>query len=170
MKTTTLVCLFCGLLITQIAAQKTTFPDVDLLTLDGFPISATTITNDSMPLVLMFWKTYDQNSIDHLKVLNEAYESILKDMGIKFVAVCVDCIGKTGHVKPFVAGNDLAMEVYIDKNGDFERSMCVSYEPYTILYDQDMDVVCQYAGYCEGSDDMICEKVRSCFTKLNEKE
>lgn len=170
MKTTIIACLISGLLLTNLAAQQTTFPDVDLLTIDGFPISASTITNDSLPMVLMFWKTYDQESKNHLLLLNETYENILKDMGIKFIAICVDCIGKTDHIKPFVDGNDIDVEVYIDKNGDFERSMCVSYSPFTILYDQNMDVVCQYAGYCVGSEDMLCEKVKNCLAGLQEED
>ncbi len=52
-----------------------------------------------------------------------------QEKGVKFVAICVDCTGRIDHVKPIVYGQNIEMEVYVDRNGDLKRAMNVSYTP-----------------------------------------
>lgn len=144
-------------------AQNSQLPDARLTTLDGIPVQSSHIDNNQMPLLMVFWKTYDNECCEQLLLMNDAYENFLKVRGVKLVSVCIDCIGKTDHIKPFLTGNALSMEAYIDVNGDFKRKMGIPQAPFTILFDHEYNIVCQHAGYCSGADDILCEKVDHCL-------
>lgn len=144
-------------------SQKQTLPDVNLYTLDGIQVNASEISNNDKPMVMVFWKTNEKNCCNQLNMINDVYQDFFEPKEVKVVAICIDCKGSIQHIKPFVFGHNLDFEVYIDKNGDFRRSMNVSQVPFTILYDDKMEVYCQYVGYCNGSEDFLCKKIENCL-------
>jgi len=148
-------------------AQTTAIPDVELVTLEGTKTSATEISNDGNPLVMVFWKSNDRESCEQLLMINDAYKDFMQYQGVKVIAICIDCVGKTQHIKPFVYGHDLDIEVYIDKNGDFKRSMNIICSPSTILFDQQMNINCQFAGYCSNVEDLLCTKIEQCLVNID---
>lgn len=153
-------------LVISIKAQVNHLPAVDIYTMDGSRVNASTISNDSTPMILVFFKTFDNTCCKNLFAISEAHEDVLINVGVKVVAICIDCIGKIEHVKPFILGHDLSIEVYIDKNGDLKRIMGIPDAPYTLLYDRNMNVYCQYNGFCPGIDEMVCEKITECLKKM----
>jgi cytochrome c biogenesis protein CcmG, thiol:disulfide interchange protein DsbE len=165
--TTCLLCFFAACI--TLLAQRTKLPDVPLYTLDGLEISASTISNDGKPLILSCWKTTETDCCEQLLQLYNTYDEILQQQGVKMIAVCIDGSGCTQHVKPFVYGHNIDIEVYIDKNGDFKRAMGISDAPFTILYDNRMEKFCQHAGPCSNIDDVVCHKVNECLTAMSEK-
>jgi hypothetical protein len=148
-------------------SQESTLPSVELYNLDGEKVPANEITNDGKPLVMVFWKTNDRESNEQLLLINEAYRDFMVYQGVKVVAICIDCVGKTQHIKPFVYGHDLDIEVLIDKNGDFKRCMNIIYSPSTILFDQKMNVNCHFAGYCANVEDILCTKIEQCLANID---
>lgn len=155
--------LFPGI---SIMSQTNKLPSVDVFTLDGNRVNANSITNNNLPMVMVFFKTYDKDCLKHLTELNDVYEETLKNSKIKIVAICIDCNGQMANVKPFVSGRDLDMEVYVDKNGDFKRLLGVFDAPFTMLYDNEMNLVCKYNGYCSGNQVILCDKVKECLKKM----
>lgn len=142
------------------------FPSADVYTLDGQRIDARTISNDQKPMVVVFFKTYNNKCCDLLNTVYDAHKNVLLEKGVKMIAICVDCTGNVSHVKPFVYGNDLDLEVFVDKSGDFKRAMGVRDAPFTILYDQNMQVYCRYDGYCASAGEMVCDKMSECLNKM----
>lgn len=164
-KTTLILLLFaCTNLL---LAQTNPVQDIELYTLDGTKISTSEISNNGKPMVMIFWKSNERESCEQLLMINDAYNDFMQYQGVKVIAICVDCVGKTQHIKPFVFGNDLDIEVYIDKNGDFKRSMNVIYSPSTILFDHQMNINCQFTGYCANVEDLICSKIEQCLATLD---
>jgi peroxiredoxin len=150
-----------------IFAQMSTLPSIELHSLDETKVTASEISNDGKPLVLIFWKTNERESCEQLIMINEAYKDFMEYQGVKVIAVCIDCVGKTQHIKPFVYGHNLDIEVYIDKNGDFKRSMNILYSPSTILFDHQMNINCQLAGYCSNVEDLLCTKIEQCLANID---
>jgi len=132
----------------SLTAQNIAIPEVELITLYGSPIKATEVLDDHLPIYLYFWKTNDNESFDQLNEINELFESGQIPKNIKIVAICIDCTGQIQHVKPFVNGHNINLQVYIDKNGDFKRSMSVSNVPYLIQFDKDKKIMCRKVGNC----------------------
>jgi peroxiredoxin len=150
-------------------AQSTRLPDVPLYTLDGNEISANTISNDGMPMIMTFWKTTEKDCCEQLIQLYETYTQILQYQGVKMVAICIDPCSSAQQVKPYVYGHNIDIDVYVDKNGDFKRAMGVSDAPFTILFDGQMGFYCKHAGPCGNIAELVCQKVNECLTAMNEK-
>lgn len=147
----------------MITGQNASIPSVDLYTLDGEKINSTAIFDNSRPTILIFWKTFEKDCCNQISSMVDAREEILGKDNVRIVCICIDCTGNTTHVKPIIYGKDWDVEAYVDKNGDFKRVMNVVNTPLTILYDTDNSVICQYAGYCCGAEEMVCEKLKSCI-------
>ena len=147
-------------------AQTNMLPTVDIYTLEGIRINTNQISNNQMPMILVFFKTYDNKCCENLFSICDAHKEMLADKGVKMIAICIDCVGKTEHVKPFVYGHGLDIEVYVDKNGDLKRAMGIPDAPYTILYDQQMEVYCKYDGYCAGNQEVVCKKMNECLNRM----
>ncbi len=165
-KKTILVLLFFPW-ATLLLAQTNPIPDIELYTMDGTKTSTSEISNNGKPMVMIFWKSTERESCEQLLMINDAYLDFMQYQGVKVIAICIDCVGKTQHIKPFVFGHDLDIEVYIDKNGDFKRSMNVIYSPSTILFDHQMNINCQFAGYCSNVEDLICTKIEQCLANID---
>ena len=156
--------LFSSLFIVQ--AQKTIILESQLVTLDGTTTSSSEIFRGEQPIILIFWKTYEKECCNHITSMVDAHSDLPETVDARLVCICIDCNGQTHHVKPFVNGKNWDFEVYIDKNGDFKRAMGVSDTPFTMLYYNEK-IVCQYNGYCSGTEEMICNKLQHCLA-INE--
>lgn len=164
------VLILCSLIMSIGHTQMQSLPDVELYTMEGTSIDAKGIFNNEKPMVMIFWKSTVKECCNQLNMLNEVYEDFFREKGVRVLAICVDCTGSMQHVKPFVYGHDFNFEVFIDKNGDFKRSMSVPEVPYTLLFDQDMNIFCRHIGYCESSEDLLCEKIEKCLAKSEKEE
>jgi len=49
------------------------------------------------------------------------------------------------------------------KTGEFKRKMGLSDGPYTILFDREMNIYCEYSGYCTGVGEALCDKMNKCL-------
>jgi hypothetical protein len=146
-------------------AQQNILPAVSLQTLEGNYINANTISGNGQPLILVFWDLDDNKSCENLKTLHEVYYDSLLFKKVKMVAICAGVTGANTKIKPYVASNNLTIEVYLDFNGDFRRAMGVS-APHTILYDKDMNVFCQQKGYCIGNQELLCQEIQKCLATI----
>jgi cytochrome c biogenesis protein CcmG/thiol:disulfide interchange protein DsbE len=161
-----LIFLFVFLLSIKISlAQKNSLPSTKLKTLDGRTIDSRSISGNGQPLLMVFWKTTDSRSCENLKSLHEVYRDSLLPKKIKMVAICVDESGSSAHIKPYLAGQTIEIDVYIDINGDFRRAMGVT-APYTIIFDHKMDIFCQQRGYCTGNQELVCQEINKCLDLL----
>jgi peroxiredoxin len=153
--------LISGIFLSTLG-QSLNIPETELLTQDGKTIQSSELFNGDSPIILVFWKTYEKDCCKHISSMIEAHDELLDSVNARLVCICIDCIGQTHHIKPFVDGKGWDCEVYIDKNGEFKRAMGVSSTPYTILYDEDK-IICKYNGYCSGTEEMICTKLKNCL-------
>jgi hypothetical protein len=164
MKTQALLSTVCILLGLSLSAQQAALPPVTLTSIDGISVKASDIKLENKPVLMIFWYSYDPHCCSQIDEMDEVYRARLGGMDFQLIGICCDQDGDAHHVKPLVNGKNWDMKVYIDKNGEFKRAMGVSECPYTILFDQDQEVVCKYFGYCAGIDDMLCEKIRECYS------
>ena len=164
--------LICGLLTIGnfVKSQNRTIPDVDIYTLEGKRISASDISKNNEPVVIFFWKTTDLKSLDQLFIINDGYENQLKWKNVKIVGICTDCPGTAQSIKPFVYGNDISFDIYIDQNNDLKRAMNVHETPYTILIDKEKNTCSMIMGYCANIVELINDKFDKRFAKVTDKK
>lgn len=158
MKTLALVLLAC-LASFWASAQQNSIPAVDLRDIDGKIISSSEISSPGVPVLLVFWKSTDGKCCENLEVIAEAWDETLRIKGVRMVAICTDCNGSWGQVKPIINGNDWDFEAYIDVNCDFKRALSVGEGPCTMLFDQEQNLVCRYNSACTGNQEFICNNI-----------
>ena len=141
------------------SAQTSSIPAVELRNIDGMIVSSSEITEPGSPTLVVFWKSSSGKCCENLDQLQETWEDSLRHLGVKMVAICVDCNGAWTQVKPIVNGNDWDFDTYIDVNGDFKRAMNVGDLPCSMLFDSDQNLVCRMNSACTGSEEYLCASV-----------
>lgn len=154
-----LLMLLLAFPVFSILAQQSALPEMNLETLDGNTIKASDLETPGMPLVIIFWNELDYESLSQLEATNEAYEDFMKEKNIKLVAIYVGKSGSYDHIRPFVNGNDWDFDVYIDVNGTVQRAMSLQDSPHTLVFNQSMEMVTCYPGYCKNTDALLLQKV-----------
>ncbi len=154
-----LIALLLFVPLFALVAQQDPLPDIDLKTLDGNTIKASDLETPGKPLIIIFWNESDYESFSQLEAVNEAYEEYLCGQDVKMIGIYVGKSGTSDHIRPFVEGNDWEFDVYIDVNGELQRSMCLQGSPHTLLYDQSMNMVSCYPGYCISTDALLHQQI-----------
>lgn len=161
MKTLMIMMGICLLFSTTIVtAQQSTIPSIKLLTPELESINSKTLLENQETVILIFWKASDKKCCGHITAMIEAKTQMLQGQNIKIIGVCSGEGGLVSNIKPFVSGKDWNIDVYIDTNDDLTRAMGIPGFPYTVVFDQDKNVICRYNGYCIGSEELICEKLQ----------
>ncbi len=130
-------------------------PQVNIYKLSGEQISSLEVLDGKDAAIVIFWKTTDRNSQDHISDMINAHQEILATKNVRLIGICIDGEGTISHILPYVMGNSWEMEMYADKNSDFKRAMNIVDTPSTIVLNTENQVVCQYVGYCTGTEGTI---------------
>lgn len=171
MKPTTVLLTFIFLIASNmLSAQKNAIPQVDLLSLEGKTVNSLDVFDGTNPAIVVFWKISDQYSQDHLDEMIIAHNEILADKNVRLIGICIDGNGSTAQIRPFVSGNGWEIEMYIDRNGELKRLMNILDTPATMVFNTGNEVICQFNGYCTGTENMICAKLNDCLEKTHQKE
>jgi len=149
--------------IYPIHAQLLDFPTTRLLTLDGTSINSSEILHQNVTTIIVFWKSYEQKCCEQISLMIEAKEKLSEITVVNIVAICTDTEGLSSRIKPLVSGKDWDIDVYIDRNGDLRRAMNIPSTPFTLIFDEAKNLICEYNGYCAWADDMVCDKIKECL-------
>jgi len=158
--------IFIVLLFLSAFSQQNIFPPVEVLKPDGTIVKASEIETGKGPVIVIFWNPDDNKCCSHIQDIQDAYIETFPGYDLKIIGICCITGGIFQQVGPSVNGREWVMEVYIDNTGDFRRSMGVPGVPFTFLFNPEKQVVCRYNGYCTGSEDILCKKLRECMQPL----
>ena len=135
-------------------------PSATVKKMDGSKINTNTISNNGKPMIISFWATWCKPCKKELDAIHEEYASLVKETGVKLVAISIDDARSAGKVITDVKAKGWEYEVYIDENQDFKRAMNVNNVPHTFLIDGTGKVAWSHNSYAEGDEERIFEYVR----------
>lgn len=135
-------------------------PSVVLKKLDGSKINSSTFTNNGKPIIISFWATWCKPCKKELDAIHENYEELVKETGVKLIAISIDDVRSSGKVITDVKAKGWEYEVYLDENSDFKRAMNVNNVPFTFLVDGSGNIVWSHNSYTEGDEEKLFENVR----------
>lgn len=154
----TLVLLFLAMLFVGAKAQSD-LPNVTLKNLDGETVNVSELNNDGKPFVMTFWATWCKPCIQEHGVLSDLYQDWQDETGVKIFAVSIDNSNTVNSVGPLVNGRGWEFDVLLDTNQELKRAMNVANPPHTFLFDGNGKKVYEHAGYSEGSEEELYEKI-----------
>ena len=164
MKNILLILLFVPIFsfsqLIEIEPVYKTLPEHIIKDINGKSINTTDLTHCG-PIVISFWATWCSPCKKELAALDEIYEDLKKEYGIKIVTISIDDEKTKNLVKPYVNGKGWEFEFLLDPNGDFKRLMGVNNVPHTFLIDKERNIVYSHNNYTPGDEDKLVEQIKN---------
>jgi len=139
-------------------AQKKTLPDVTVQELSGKKVAIQDYAENGKITVLSFWATWCVPCKKELDNIAEYYEEWQEDYNMELVAISVDNARSITKIKSVVDSKGWEYDILSDKNGDLKLALNFQAVPYTMVLDQDGNIVYRHDGYVEG-DEFELEKI-----------
>jgi len=135
-------------------------PSATVKKLDGSSTNSNTFSNNGKPMIISFWATWCKPCKKELDAINEGYADLVKETGVKLIAISIDDARSSGKVVTDVKAKGWEYEVYIDENQDFKRAMNVNNVPHTFIVNGNGEIVWSHNSYAEGDEDILFENVK----------
>ncbi len=140
-------------------AQKK-LPSVEVKSLDNKVVKTSEISNDGKPIILSFWATWCKPCIKELNAINDIYEEMQEETGVKLIAISIDDSRSSNRVAPFVNARNWEYEILMDVNSNFKRAMNVQNIPHTFLIDKNKKIVWEHTSYTDGDEEELFDEVK----------
>lgn len=142
-----------------------TLPSVVLKDVNGNSVDIADYGKSGKITVISFWATWCGPCKKELKNINEYLEDWAADYNMQLVAVSTDDSRNTTKVKPFVNGQAWEFDVLLDVNQDLMRALNAPNVPFTVIIDQNGNIVYTHLGYQEGDEFELEEKLKELNAK-----
>lgn len=150
------VVLFSGIFMAQ---GQDKLPEISLNNTEGEKVDVAEYGNNEKITVFNFWATWCTPCKKELNNIAEMYEDWQDDYNVEVIAVSIDDAKTTSRVKAYVNGQAWDYDVLLDSNQDLKRALNFQTVPYTIVVDQEGNIVDRHTGYVEGDEYELEEKI-----------
>ena len=148
------------LLLITVQSVFAQLPQVTLKTMDGKAVRVDTLSNGGKPFIIDFFATWCKPCNRELDAISEVYADWQEETGVKIFAVSIDQGQNINKVKPLVDNHGWEYDVLLDPNGDLKRAFGIQMIPYVLIVDGLGNIVYRHAGYTDGEETELIEKVR----------
>jgi hypothetical protein len=149
-----------GLLPAVPATAQSRLDSVVVKTLRGANTPFSSLVKKDTIVLLCFWASSTEASINELNAINTKFESWTKLASFKMIAVCVNEGKDIGKVRPMVNAYEWAFDVCIDYNGDLRKALNSIDLPQSIILYKGQ-VVYQQSGFQPGSEDYLIKRIQT---------
>lgn len=132
--------------------------DVSLKTLEGTPIAAQSITDDSLVLVAL-WSTKCPPCRKELNSINKLYKRWKIQTGVPFYAVSVDNKQDESKVLAMVQKSHWSFSVLLDQDKKLRKALGVWTIPLTLLI-KNNTIVFRQVGYPNGAETKLYQAIK----------
>ena len=136
-------------------------PSLVLNDLDGKKINVADYGSNGKITVISFWATWCSPCKKELNNISYLYKDWQDDYDMELVAISIDDVRNVSKVKTYVNGQAWDYEVLLDTNEDLKRMMNFQTVPYTVLINKEGKIVYTHAGYVEGDEYILEEKIKA---------
>ena len=149
-----------ALLLAFTLPSNAQLPSVTVKTMDGKTVNVDTLSNGGKPFIIDFFATWCKPCNRELDAISEVYEDWQQETGVKICAVSIDQGQNINKVKPLVDNHNWEYNVLLDPNGDLKRALGIQMIPYVLIVDGQGNIVYRHAGYTDGEETELIEKVK----------
>lgn len=116
------------------------------------------------PVLISFWATWCKPCIEELKAYNKIYEEY-NEKGFTMVAISTDSERSIAKVKPFISSMNYNFPVLLDPNSDVARQYYARVMPYSVMIDNERNILYSHVGYSRGDELKVEEIVKKQLEK-----
>jgi len=138
---------------------KKELPSIIIQDLDGKQVNIAEYGKSGKVTVLNFWATWCVPCKKELTNIHQMYEQWQKDYDVQIVAISIDDARNRAKVKATAEGSGWDYIVLIDQNQELKRALNFQTVPYTLMLDKSGNVVYEHAGYVEGDEYELEDKI-----------
>jgi cytochrome c biogenesis protein CcmG/thiol:disulfide interchange protein DsbE len=156
---------FVAVLYAIIAFAQNNLPSTVIKNLNGENVAFNTIPKKGRVTVVSFWATWCVPCKKEINNMAEVMPEWKKSMDFDLVTVSIDDTRNVAKVKSYVNAQRWDFTTYIDANQDLKRALAFQSIPYTIIIDQTGTIVHTHAGYVEGDEFVLRDKLKEVLAK-----
>ncbi len=146
-------------------AQKDKLPNVSLKDINGKTVELSKMVKPGELTVISFWATWCAPCKKELDNMMDLYGDWQKNYKAHIIAVSVDDARTSAKVKPTVNAKGWDYTILLDSNEDLKRALNINSVPFTIVVNQKGEIVYQHAGYKDGDEDALGDKLKALSKK-----
>lgn len=146
--------------VKQLFTEKN-LPSIEIQNLDGNKINIADFGKTGKITILNFWATWCAPCKQELTNIADIYADWKKDYNVELVAISIDDSRNISKVKSYVNGNGWDYTVLIDANQDLRRSFNFQAPPFTILVNQQGQIVSTHTGYKNGDEFILEDQIKA---------
>jgi cytochrome c biogenesis protein CcmG/thiol:disulfide interchange protein DsbE len=136
-------------------------PSLVLTDINGKKVNVADYGKNGKITVISFWATWCSPCKKELNNISYMYEDWQEDYKMELVAISIDDVRNTSKVKTYVDGQAWEYDVLLDTNEDLKRMMNFQTVPFTVLLNKEGKIVYTHAGYVEGDEFILEEKIKA---------
>jgi cytochrome c biogenesis protein CcmG/thiol:disulfide interchange protein DsbE len=155
-KITTMACFVLTVFFIQ---AQPSLSETMLKNMHGAMISFSSATRKDSIILVCFWATTSEQSINELSAINAHYEKWKETTPFKMMAVSIDQGNMAAKVRPTANMNGWLFDVYVDINGDLKKTLHANNLPVAMII-KGGKVTYQQSGFEQGSENYLIQKIR----------
>jgi len=155
----TILFMFVANLTVNAQTKGQQLPSIEIKDLSGNNVDISKYSKDKKITIISFWATWCGPCKDELNNMSELYEEWVANYGVELVAISIDDSRNTSKVKAYIDGQAWDFTVLLDANSDLKRALNFQTVPFTMLIDQEGNIVYSHTGYVEGDEFILEEKI-----------
>ena len=155
----TLIFIFAFATISNAQSKGQKLPGIEIKDLSGNSVDISEYSSNEKLTVISFWATWCVPCKKELNNISELYEEWVEDYDVELVAISIDDSRNMAKVKTYINGQGWDFEVLLDSNSDLKRALNFQTVPFTLLIDQDGNIVYRHTGYVEGDEYILEEEI-----------
>lgn len=140
-------------------------PSINVTNMNGEKVDISSIVGKGNIVVINFWATWCVPCKKELNNISEMYDEWKEKYKVEVVAVSIDDSKNTAKVKTTVDGSGWGFTVMLDPNQDLMHALNFQAPPYSLIIDKSGNIVETHAGYVDGDEFLMEEKIKELAAK-----
>lgn len=141
------------------AFTKKSLPAIEIQTLEGKKVNIADYGENGKITIINFWATWCGPCITELTNIANLYPYWQEDYDAELVAISLDDSRSTAKVKSFVNGRAWDYIVLQDPNQQLQRAFNFQSPPFTLVVDQNGEIVYTHSSYRAGDEYALEDKL-----------
>lgn len=158
--TATVLALLVGI---SVQAQDQ-LPSVELTNIKGEKVDLADYGKNGKITVINFWATWCTPCKKELNNIADLYEDWSDDYDMELVAISIDDARNKAKVKTYVNGQAWDYDVLLDVNAVLRQKLNFQSIPFTLVVDQNGNIVNRHSGYVDGDEYILEEELEELAT------